>query len=155
MGMFKADGTRRTKTSIATSAIVVSDPLVTLTEDIFETVKHGPADVAPDGSIKKLWRAAGTVLRQSEIDAKFPTATATAIAPATGLAAGSTVVTITGTDLDGTTGVTFGGTAATAVTVLSPTQVRCTTPAHAAGAVTVVITDDGGAVTKTGFYTYT
>ena len=61
-------------------------------------------------------------------------------------------MTITGTNLAGTSGVTFGGTAATSVVVVNGTTVTCTTPAKAAGAVNVVLTTPGG--TATSGYTY-
>lgn len=80
--------------------------------------------------------------------------TATSILPVSGLAAGGTVVAITGTLLGGTTGITFGGVAATDVIPASSTKVYATTPAHAAGAVTVVLTTPAGVITKPTFYTY-
>jgi hypothetical protein len=78
----------------------------------------------------------------------------TTLSPTTGTTAGGTTVTITGTGLTGTTGVTFGGTAATSVNVVSATQVTCVAPAHAAGAVNVVVTTPGGTATSTGGFTY-
>lgn len=69
------------------------------------------------------------------------------IAPASGPAAGGQTVTITGEHLTGTTGVTFGGTAGTSVTVLNDTTVTVTTPARAAGTVDVrVIAPPGTSV---------
>ena len=53
-------------------------------------------------------------------------------------------VTITGTGFTGTTGVTFGGTPATGVTVVDDTTITATTPAHAPGAVDVVVTTPAG-----------
>lgn len=81
-------------------------------------------------------------------------ATVATCAPAVGLAAGGTNVTLTGTGLGGTSGVTFGGTAATNVVVVSNTTITCTTPAHAAGAVNVVATNAAGNGTLTGGFTY-
>lgn len=80
--------------------------------------------------------------------------TLTAIDPATGPAAGGTTVTITGDDLTGTTGVTFGAAAATAVTVVDDNTVTAVAPAGAAGAVNVTVTDNVGSDTLTGGYTY-
>ncbi|NYG98611.1 hypothetical protein BJ979_001237 [Schumannella luteola] len=71
----------------------------------------------------------------------------TTVSPASGTQLGGTVVTITGTDLGGTTGVTFGGTAGTGL-VVTPTQVTVTTPAHAPGAVDLVVQAPGGDVTR-------
>ncbi|WAC04627.1 MAG: IPT/TIG domain-containing protein [Methanoregula sp.] len=76
------------------------------------------------------------------------------ILPTSGTTAGGTGVTITGTGFTGATAVTFGGTAATSFTVVSDTSITATTPAHAAGAVDVVITAPGGTATGTGAYTY-
>jgi hypothetical protein len=67
--------------------------------------------------------------------------TVTDIAPVSGPSAGSTSVTITGTGfVDGAT-VTFGGAAGTSVAFVSSTTITATTPAHAAGAVDVVVTN--------------
>jgi hypothetical protein len=98
---------------------------------------------------------AGQVVPQSAIDALFVDATVTSVVPATGPAAGGTDLVITGTNLGGVLGVTIGGTAATMVRVLSETKLTCKAPAHAAGAVNVVVTDDSGPVTVTNGYTYT
>lgn len=104
---------------------------------------------------EKLLMYSGQYVTQAFVDALFKAATVTAISPATGLAAGGTVVTLTGTNLAGVEGVTFGGTAGTALVVVSETTVRVTTPAKTAGAYTVVVKDDAGDVTKPAFYTYT
>ena len=53
-------------------------------------------------------------------------------------------MTITGTNFAAGATVTFGGTAATNVVVVSSTSITATTPAHAAGAVTVTVTNPGG-----------
>lgn len=68
----------------------------------------------------------------------------TAVSPATGLAAGGTAVTISGWNLTGATGVTFGGTAATAVVVIGPNTITCTSPAKAAGTYDVRVTTPRG-----------
>jgi hypothetical protein len=65
--------------------------------------------------------------------------------------AGDTVV-ITGTYLTSAT-CTFGGVSAT-VNSTSATTVNLTVPAHAAGAVDVVVTTLGGSATSSGAYTY-
>ncbi len=82
------------------------------------------------------------------------TPTVTAISPSSGSTAGGTSVTITGTDFTGATGVTLGGTAATSVSVVNATTITCTTPAHAAGAVSVLVTTPGGSNTANTLYTY-
>ncbi len=81
-------------------------------------------------------------------------ATVTGSAPASGPAAGGTVVTVDGTYLTGATGITFGGSAGTAFAVVSPTQVRATTPARVAGLVDVVVLHPTGNETLRGAFTY-
>ena len=80
--------------------------------------------------------------------------TLTLASPNSGSTAGGTSVTLTGTNLTGATAVTFGGTAATSYTVTDATSIIATTPAHAAGAVNVVVTTPGGTATLTNGYTY-
>ncbi|MBC7428950.1 MAG: IPT/TIG domain-containing protein, partial [Bacteriovorax sp.] len=67
--------------------------------------------------------------------------TVTSVAATSGFAVGGTSVTITGTAfLSGAT-ATFGGVACTSLTVVNATTITCTTAAHAAGAVTVAVTN--------------
>ena len=80
--------------------------------------------------------------------------TVTAISPNTGTTQGGTPVTITGTNFTGATAVTIGGTAATSFTVFNATTITASTPAHAAGAVNVVVTTPAGSGTGTNLYTY-
>jgi hypothetical protein len=82
----------------------------------------------------------------------IPAPTIGSIVPNSGPTAGGTTVVITGTNLTGGT-VTFGGLPATC-TVDSATQITCTSPAHAAGPVDVVVTTPGGAATSAGGFTY-
>ncbi|MES2982476.1 MAG: IPT/TIG domain-containing protein [Verrucomicrobiota bacterium] len=98
--------------------------------------------------------AAGRNSPVAQAVAAAPVPTITSLGPVSGTTAGGTTVTITGTNLTGTTAVTFGGTVATGVTVVSATSVTCVTPAKAAGAVNVVLTAPGGSVTKTAGYTF-
>lgn len=79
--------------------------------------------------------------------------TITGIAPNKGLAGGGQSVTISGTNLSGTSAVTFDGSAAT-ITSVTPTAVVVTTPAHVVGIVDVTITTPGGTATSAGGYTY-
>lgn len=86
---------------------------------------------------------------------KYSEPTITDISPATGSIAGGTAVTITGTEFATGATVTFGGESATDIVVVSATEITCVTPAHAAGAVDVVVTNtDTGAVTAVAGYTY-
>ncbi len=81
--------------------------------------------------------------------------TVTAISPTSGPTSGGTSVTITGTGFVTGATVTFGGTSATNVTVVSSTSITATTPAHAAGTVNVVVTNpDSQNATLSNGYTY-
>ncbi len=71
--------------------------------------------------------------------------TITGVSPNTGPTAGGTAVTITGTNFFAPMTVTFGGVAATNVVVVNGTTLTATTPAHAAGAVDVVVQTCGTA----------
>ena len=89
-----------------------------------------------------------TIEANSKVKATFnavtPAPTVTSVSPNKGSTAGGTVVTITGTNLTGATEVKFGTTAATGVEVKSATEVKATSPAHAAGTVDVTVTTPGG-----------
>jgi hypothetical protein len=71
----------------------------------------------------------------------------TSVNPTSGPTAGGTSVTITGTDLSGATGVSFGATAAAGFTVDSGTQITATSPAHSVGTVHVTVTTPSGTST--------
>lgn len=79
---------------------------------------------------------------------------ATSLTPTTGSTAGGVAVTITGTNLLGTTSVSFGGAAATDLIVNSATSVTVTTPARAAGQTDVVVTGTGGSSTLASAFTF-
>src|SRR6202035_466621 len=80
----------------------------------------------------------------------------TSISPTSGTTSGGTPVTISGTNFASGATVTFGGTAANNVVVVSSTTITATTPAHAAGAVNVVVTNSNGqSGTLTNGYSYT
>lgn len=70
--------------------------------------------------------------------------TVTAVSPTGGAAAGGTACTLTGSNFTGATAVNFGATAATALVVVSSTQITCTAPAHAAGQVDVTVVTPSG-----------
>jgi hypothetical protein len=70
--------------------------------------------------------------------------TVASVAPASGPVAGGQTVTIQGTHLAGATDVFFGTAPASAVTVVSDTEVQVTAPAHRAGTVDVRVTTPGG-----------
>ncbi|HEX9982141.1 MAG TPA: IPT/TIG domain-containing protein [Thermoanaerobaculia bacterium] len=81
--------------------------------------------------------------------------TVTSVTPSTGSSLGGTNVTIAGTGFLAGATVTFGGTAATNVVVVSSTQITARTPAHAAGAVDVTVTNTNATTgTRTNGFTY-
>lgn len=152
MGVYRADGTRVTKAAFPATA-VTQVPLK-INEDLYVTSDYEQrASKLPEGDKKQLLYRAGAVVDQADIDRLFAAATVTAMSPTSGPAAGGTVVTITGTDLDGVNSVTFGGTAGTALTIVSRTEIRVTSPAKVAGAAAVSVADDAGAVAA-GNFTY-
>jgi hypothetical protein len=71
----------------------------------------------------------------------FPAFTATGITPQSGSTSGGTAVTLTGNAFVAGAKVTIGGVAATSVTVVNSTKITAVTPAHATGAVSVVVTN--------------
>jgi len=89
------------------------------------------------------YRAGAIEPRQPYPDATSPPVVA-GLGPNTGLAAGGTAVAITGSGFTGATGVTFGGTAATAVVVVNPNTITCVSPAKAAGTYDVRVTTPRG-----------
>jgi hypothetical protein len=85
-----------------------------------------------------------------------PAPVVSSVSPQGGSIAGGQTVTITGSDLTGATKVSFGKTAASAVTVVSDSELTATAPAHAAGTVNVTVTSGLGtsAVSSKDRYTY-
>ncbi len=63
------------------------------------------------------------------------------LSPTSGILAGGTAITITGTGFLSGAAVSIGGSGCTSVSVSSATSITCTTPSHAAGAVTVSVTN--------------
>lgn len=153
MSIMNEDGATLSETAV--NALTSSPPsppvLRVMTADVFQRFSYDNAGFE-EGT--RLLFHNGQVVAQSTIDALFADATIASITPATGAAAGSTDVVITGTNFGGVLGVSIGGVAATMVKIVSETTLTCRTGAHAAGAVNVVVTDDSGAVTATGAYTY-
>lgn len=83
-------------------------------------------------------------------------ATISSISPTTGSTAGGTTVTITGTNFDCTPAfptVNFGANAAT-VTSCGATTLTVTSPAGAAGAASVTVTNEGAAASNSATFTY-
>jgi large repetitive protein len=68
--------------------------------------------------------------------------TVTSVSPSQGTAIGGTTVTIEGSGLSGAQFVSFGGTAATDVKIVSGSEITVVTPAHASGTVGVSVGND-------------
>lgn len=151
MGIFNGPGiaaTRRTSGTV-TKTTGASDPIITLTEDLYRTKSTGKQESVADGSTRVLVAKSGTTMRQSQLDALFPKPSDIAISPGTVAAAGGTLVTITGRDLDGTTSVTLKGVAATALSIKSPEKLTCVSAAVAAGTGDIVVVHPHGNTTVT------
>lgn len=118
------------------------------------TMQRGVA-VIDDPTLNINREAPGQPFKLSGSLAAPEVATVTRVSGAAdGAVGGGTVVEIAGDNLRDVTAVTFGGTAGTALSIVSDQAIRVTTPAHAAGAVNVVVTDPDGSATKTNGYTY-
>ena len=97
---------------------------------------------------------AGIDATPTQVDASVPAPSIASIAPSFGSPGGGTTVTIFGSNLTGVTVVTFGGVAATSLTVVSDVDITVVTPAHDAGAVDVVVTTPGGSATDAAAFTF-
>ena len=84
----------------------------------------------------------------------IPAPAVTGISPTSGPDAGGTTVTITGTDLSGTTDVEFGSTPATDVSADGPAQLTATAP-PGAGTVDITVTTPSGTSTTSDVDQYT
>lgn len=160
MAVTDKDGNALTRGALGETPVTDPDPLVTLTQDVY--AERPPAvlnlkdfEGGAQPLVKVLVAKAGQAIHQSKLDRLYDVVTVDSFAPTSGAAAGGTVVTLTGTNLDRVASVTFDGAAGGSLTEVSPTELTVTTPAHAAGAVDVVVTDDDGdATTYTDAYTY-
>jgi hypothetical protein len=150
-----ASGTTIPKASFPSTGYSDPDPLLTLTEDVYEHFKM----VGESGETgRRLKWKAGTNIRTSERDffySNYSAATITSLTPATGAAAGGTAIVIRGTGFDGASGVTFGGTAGTSFSVVNDETIHVTTPAKTAGTYDVIVQDDAGNVTDAASFIYT
>ena len=108
----------------------------------------------PIGSMASQVTQVGGV--QVEVSGSPPPVVVTSVAPAVSSIDGGDTVVITGTGfIGGTPAVTFDGDAATSPVINDSETITCVIPAHAAGAINVVVTlTGGGAGTGTGVFTY-
>lgn len=124
----------------------------------------GPMDAEDFVSVKLVGQGARTAITHPDAASVVPTVTS--LSPATGPAAGGTLVEIHGTgffkagvdDIVAETGIKFGGSGGTAATswiTESDNVVFAIAPAHAAGTVAVVVYNAAGISTETQNYVYT
>jgi hypothetical protein len=118
-------------TTPATSFTVVSDTEITAVAP----AGTGTVDVTVVGAAN-----CGTATDPGGYE-YVPTPVILGIAPQQGPETGGTAVAVTGTGFTSATGVTFDGVPGTDFTVVSDTEITVTTPAHAPGAVNVVVAD--------------
>ncbi len=136
---------------VAFSVLVPSTPGPNRTQIAVTTQPHAPGPVS---IVVTTLAGTGT---GTGLFTYLPSPTITAITPASGPLIGGQTVVITGSNFDtapGTTFVTFGGVAATAVVVNSSAQITATTPANVAGPQTVAVTTTNGTVGAVNGYTY-
>ena len=84
----------------------------------------------------------------------FSVPTISGISPTIGLTSGGTAITISGTNLSGSSAVTVGGVAASEVVFVSASVITAVTPEGTAGSKDVVVSTPTGPVTKVGGFTY-
>jgi hypothetical protein len=85
--------------------------------------------------------AANRTISVTYSSVQSPPPTVVHVTPSSGPVSGATPVVISGTNFAAGATVTFGGIAATNVSVNNSTTITCTTPAHAAGFVNVAVTN--------------
>lgn len=157
MALRKEDNTPLTVAGFKALCTVVATPETkyTVGENVWED-RDVQSSTRKDGGTKVLKYRAGSVITETVYNAPYAglVVTQTSILPATGPAAGGTDVIIKGTNLNEVTGVTIGGAAATKFNNLNDTTITCTTPAHAAGAVSTVLAVVGGDITTATAFTY-
>lgn len=147
MTILAANGTTKlSKSALLAKTTDVPVTECTVNEDIYQTYNYAPYETRFknfEGERRLLFKA-GQVVKKADIDALFPAASVTSIAPASGAAAGGTAVTIKGVNFAGASGATVGGNALTSFVVVNNTTITGTTAAHTAGATDVVVQDDSG-----------
>jgi len=119
------------------------------------TPEGGNMEDTDSVSVKLMGQGVRTAIAHPDTVAAVPVIYT--LAPITGPAAGGTSVIIKGSGFTGTvaiTGVKFGGTNATAWSVVDDNTVVAIAPAHAAGAVAVVVTNATGPSTTGPTYLY-
>jgi len=128
-----------------TSAANREAPYFPTTPDLDSTIANDAAHLT-----ETVHRAPGFDLDVAAVDAEAPSNLGL-VEPKTLKAAGGDVVHISGRNLEGVTGVTFGGTAGTSLDVTKAADgiITVIAPAKAAGSYNIVVTDAVGSATIT------
>jgi hypothetical protein len=143
---FVAGATVSLGSSAATGVAVVNGTTITATTPAGAAGTVNMTVTNPDGQ-------SGTLSNAFTYNLTAPTVSN--VSPSTGLTAGGTAITITGTNFAAGAAVSLGGSPATGVTVVNGTTIAATTPAHAAGAVNITVTNtDGQNGTLTAGFSY-
>jgi len=152
-------------------------PSATVNVRIYEMQPNGPRVEAYTGKATITWQPQGgamtaldtvqfTLTGQGQLATIAHPDTGSAVPTQSGVtlpagqttvaAAGGDTIVVHGNHFTGTTGITIGGTAVAAhgFVVVSDGEVSITTPAHAAGSATIVITNAAGASTVNQSVTY-
>jgi hypothetical protein len=132
---------------VAIGATSCDDPVQSIAD--LRTTSWKPAGLAP-GSYVVCVTARDVAGNTTTIQASFtvtaakPDVVITAVAPALGWPGGGTLLTLTGSGFVAGATVRLGGDACGDVSVVSATELTCTAPAHAVGAVDVVVRKPDG-----------
>ena len=123
---------------------------VTMTFGVSTSSVHAQcaSDITGDGQIN------GADLSQLLADWGSCPGVITSVTPLHGSILGGTQITISGTNLSGTTAVKIGGVACTSLQVLSPTVVKAVTPAGAAGEASIGVVSAAGTTLAPTPFTY-
>ena len=132
----------------ATAVDFGTTPALFTVDSATEITATSPAGAAGPVNVTVVTPGGNSATSDADVFTYVATPTVSAVSPDEGPTAGGTTVTITGTDFTGATAVDFGTTPAL-FTVDSATEITATSPAGAAGPVSVtVVTPEGTSATS-------
>lgn len=112
----------------------------------------------PPSQTCTIGNGSGTVVSSNitnvDVNCSASAPTLSNVSPSTGSTTGGTSVALSGSGFSSVTSVNFDGIPATGFTVNSDTSITVVTPAHAAGAVDVTVSNSGGSGTLSNGFTY-
>lgn len=142
---------------VTIGGVALTDVTITATS-ISGKTPLGPSDLSGSRSVDVLVRNpdATSVTRTNGFTWTLPAPAITTLSPTRGAPSGGAVVTIFGAGFSSALApaVTFGGVAATNVTVVNAVTLTAVAPAHAQGVVDVVVTVGNASATSAGAFTY-